>query len=376
MAKPPDIGLAYINSLGGDNQKSQRSVLRQAGKMLGSEWDVLPWEKIQPSRITTLVNAWKRDFLPRTARYKIGTIRRLYRFIEREGLITTQRLDRIIAGSEPPKLHAQKGGKGRALSEEERVTIMSLPVVTQYERLTWAVLVTLLLTGIRVTELCELTWDDVDEVKGRFWIRHAKGHTERAIPMHEFVLLAWKLTRDDQSGADARIFQNRNQRIGMWTPLNRNLVLQMVNRMTRRHKIEHFSPHDLRRTYITYALNIGIDVATVSKLVGHASVNTTLTYDMRDEEAKDKAMAKMSTEILAESEKMGVDIGSQRAGVQDQPDPGGRESGRATGDAEERGQSGPRADGSGSRPRAQVAGDSNVDGHAEAPTNRGTPPVG
>ncbi len=54
--------------------------------------------------------------------------------------------------------------------------------------------------------------------------------------------------------------------------------------------LKPFSPHDLRRSFISHMLNL-TDLATVSKLAGHSNPMTTAKYDKRPEQVVEDAAA-------------------------------------------------------------------------------------
>jgi integrase len=56
-------------------------------------------------------------------------------------------------------------------------------------------------------------------------------------------------------------------------------------------QIPAIGPHDLRRTWIGDLRDLGVDLATVQKMAGHASASTTGRYDRRDRAIQQRAIA-------------------------------------------------------------------------------------
>jgi integrase len=82
---------------------------------------------------------------------------------------------------------------------------------------------------------------------------------------------------------------NKGDKIRLGKQLSPQAIYGMLAKRAENAKVRDFSPHDLRRTFISDLLDAGVDITTVSKMAGHASVNTTARYDRRPEETKRKA---------------------------------------------------------------------------------------
>lgn len=143
--------------------------------------------------------------------------------------------------------------------------------------------------GLRRTEAVGLNWGDYDRQAGELLIR-GKGNRQRlmfATAGSQRALYAWASVRNGEPGP-LLMPVNRGGRI-----VRRRLSSQAIRYALEKRGKEAgagaFSPHDLRRSFISHLLDAGADIATVRELAGHSDVSTTARYDRRGDRTRQQA---------------------------------------------------------------------------------------
>jgi integrase/recombinase XerD len=162
----------------------------------------------------------------------------------------------------------------------------------------YALLATMFNTGGRVQEIADLRACDLQLTKP-FQVRlFGKGRKERYCPLWPqtaAVLKAFCDQRNLDLRSENRVFLNhRGQpltRFGIRHILSRCLVIACGNAPNLRKKRLH--PHSVRHSTAVALLKSGVDLSTISHLLGHASPTTTNRYAKVDLEMKRQAIAKV-----------------------------------------------------------------------------------
>jgi integrase len=131
-------------------------------------------------------------------------------------------------------------------------------------------------TGLRKGEFLGLTRDAITDIGQARWLRTPVGklHTDRYIPLHPRVdelLTQWLSTYPAQPGSNL-MFTDRGR------PIPGRRVDYAVQAAARAAGIGHVTPHQLRHTLATQAINNGMSLEAIAALLGHASMSMTMTY--------------------------------------------------------------------------------------------------
>ena len=145
------------------------------------------------------------------------------------------------------------------------------------------VLVTIYATGLRVTEACSLRLQDIDSATDRMCVRvtAGKGGGDR------YTLLGASLLSQLRSYCFAHAVHRRTLNPGRWLFPNKRFdaPVYVDNIQRAYHKARRSagitkqgSTHTLRHCFATHLLEGGVDLYTISRLLGHGHISTTSRY--------------------------------------------------------------------------------------------------
>lgn len=205
---------------------------------------------------------------------KLAAIKAFYRFMTAEGYMDANPAEVVEAGTKGIKLP-------RVLSEDEVVRLLNQPDITSAEGFRdRTMLEVLYATGMRVSELINLTLDRVD-LNMKYIIAFGKGSKERIVPLGsvaaEFLQQYLEKVRPKLTHA------GRNTNIVFLAfgghELTRQRFWQIIRAYGRKANINKaLTPHILRHSFATHLLDNGADLRSVQELLGHSDISTTQIY--------------------------------------------------------------------------------------------------
>lgn len=196
--------------------------------------------------------------------------------------------------------------KKKAFTDME---VEQIRMASRSERET-AIIELLLSTWCRVSELCAMKIEELDTDK---IVVHGKGEKDRMVFLNAKAQLALAKYLEKRNDNNPYIFPKAawsgdvtkftkgvpREKQNKWyefpelvdssEPCDKGTVEGIVRDIGKRAKVKKTHPHRFRRTGATFALRAGMDIMTISKLLGHANVAVTQVYlDINDEDLENE----------------------------------------------------------------------------------------
>lgn len=218
-----------------------------------------------------------------TRNNKLSAIKQFFLFLEEE---KEENIDRKIS-----KIKYAKTPHKESRYIDEKLA-WELVESTSNQRLK-AAIITLIKTGMRFSELTQITCTDIDR---GFAVIVGKGNKERKIWFEPNTL---KFCNEFINGKRRHILNRTKANTDILfisddgNPMSRQSFSLSLKRLAEKIGLywsDEVSPHKIRHGCVTEALNEGVPISVVRDMVGHASMQTTNRYAHTQEEQVKMAM--------------------------------------------------------------------------------------
>ena len=193
---------------------------------------------------------------PSSISRNISTLKSFYKFLELNKYTNTNPLTTISN----PK--ARKS-LPKVLSEEEVEKLLDINLNTDFDYRNKAMLELMYSSGLRVSELINLTVNDIDLENSLVRI-FGKGSKERMVPLNDYAIEA----------LSNYLFLNNHG-----NKMTRQGFFKILQKIAKEKNIKsELSPHTLRHSFATHLLKHGADLRSIQELLGHSDISTTQIY--------------------------------------------------------------------------------------------------
>jgi len=221
-----------------------------------------------------MVELMNQQLTARSVNRKVATLRKYFKFLMQEGLITVNPASKINTPKVPKNLPVvvEDGKLTRMLDDLNTFT-------DDFAGLRDKLIIEMLFgTGMRLAELLGIKHDDIDVYEGTVKVL-GKRNKQRIIPLNtelrELLARYIELKKNQNFNNNSLILIVTNKGAEAYPKLIYLTVqkyLTYISTQTKR------SPHVLRHTFATSLLNNGADLNAIKELLGHANLSATQIY--------------------------------------------------------------------------------------------------
>lgn len=277
-----DSYMAYLQlekTLSGNTAASYRFDLRRLAGYLAQR-GALDLQSVTPRMLSEYVRLlYDLGFAATSIQRTVSSMRSFFAFAAVEGYIASDPTELL----ESPKRTRELPS---VLSVEEIEAIIDAVDLKDKNGVRdRAIIETLYATGMRVSELCAFTMEDLLE-KERLVRVVGKGSKERIVPIGDSAVYwinqyiekeRWLLTKPHSGSTLFLNYRGRGfSRMGIWKLVQRYAAAGGVKK--------EISPHTFRHSFATHLLEGGADIRTVQEMLGHSNIVTTEIYTHVDRE--------------------------------------------------------------------------------------------
>lgn len=203
----------------------------------------------------------ERGLHPSSLNHSLYVIRAFFDYLEKRDLVK-KNYARVI---EPIKYIKKERVH---LSEEEIEGLIKRVEGEVYK----AAIATLAFTGLRISELCNLKYSDVDLQEGIIKVEGGKGAKNRVIPINKKLERRLKEYIKDKAPYEGHFFMVDSKSISS------HMVNSRLKRAGEDLEKGNITAHILRHSFATNLIRKGISPFVVGKLLGHSDIRTTGIY--------------------------------------------------------------------------------------------------
>lgn len=307
----------YIASLPAETgRRTQAQALRVIAQALGVDFKRVNWGALRHQHTAAIRAKIAQRYSPATANKILSALRQTLKQAWLLGQMTAEEYHRAI---ELKPVTGETLQAGRELTTGEILALMTTCQNDKNQNAGTrdaAIIALLYAAGLRRDEVVKLDVDNYDLETGKLLVtgKHNKQRTAYIMNGAANALHDWLTIRGTRPGPlfvevnkGGKVLVERQSMVvkpfrkirGLEVPnkkagqtiyrggaLTSQAIYNMVAKRAQDAGIKNFSPHDVRRTFISHLLDAGADIVTVSKMAGHANIQTTARYDRRSEEAK------------------------------------------------------------------------------------------
>lgn len=142
--------------------------------------------------------------------------------------------------------------------------------------------------GLRLAEVVNLKWEDIDFLTDVLMIREGKGRKDRTLYVKDNnwrgendkeALQEWRGRQAQALGEVPAYVFTTTSKHAAGKQLQARYIQDVIYRYAKRAGIKkHISPHNLRHTFGSDLYRKTKDIVTVKNALGHNSINTTMIY--------------------------------------------------------------------------------------------------